>query len=97
MKPQRRPLIVIDQLHSEWSKMDKASRMGYLIGQRIRLNTVANQMAAAVQARGGYMTPEEREQARKLLEIIEAINQEGQKTQQELAGEGIKELLKLMM
>ena len=88
---------LIDQLHSEWSKLDKASRMGYLIGQKIRLNTIANQMAAAVHARGGYMTPEEREQATKLLEMIEAVNREGQKTQQELAGEGIKELLKLMM
>lgn len=88
---------LIDRLHSEWSKMDKASRMGYLIGQKIRLNTVANQMAAAVRARGGYMTPGEREQATKLLEMIEAVNREGQKTQQELAGEGIKELLKLMM
>ena len=97
MKPQRRPLIVIDQLHSEWSKMDKASRMGYLIGQKIRLNTIANKMAATVRARGGYMTPEEREQATKLLEMIDAINRDGQKTQQELAGEGIKELLKLMM
>lgn len=90
-------MVIIDQMYSEWSKMDKASRMGYLIGQKIRLNTIANQMAAAVRARGGYMTPEEREQATKLLEMIEAVNREGQKTQQELAGEGIKELLKLMM
>ena len=77
--------------------MDKASRMGYLVGQKIRLNTIANQMVAAVRAHGGYMTPEEREQATKLLEMIEAIDRDGQKTQRELAGEGIKELLKLMM
>lgn len=43
------------------------------------------------------MTPEEREQATKLLEMIDAINRDGKKTQRELAGEGIKELLKLMV
>ena len=86
----------IDRLHDECSKMDKASRIGYLLGERQRLNAIANQMATYISYKGGRMTPTERVQAQKLLEMIDAVNEEGRRTSNELANETVFGLMKMM-
>lgn len=86
----------IDRLHDECSKMDKVSRIGYLLGERQRLNTIANQMATYISYKGGRMTPTERVQAQKLLEMIDAINEEGRRTSNELVNEAFLGLMKIM-
>jgi len=76
--------------------MDKVSRIGYLLGERQRLNTIANQMATYISYKGGRMTPTERVQAQKLLEMIDAINEEGRRTSNELVNEAVLGLMKMM-
>ena len=35
----------IDRLHSEWSRMEKAARLGWLSGEKARLTGLANQFS----------------------------------------------------
>ena len=35
----------IDNLHSEWSRMEKAARLGWLSGEKARLTGLANQFS----------------------------------------------------
>ena len=77
----------INRLHSESSKMDKASRIGYLLGYRKQLYSMADHMATYVAYKGGRMTPTERVRAQNLLEMIDAVNEEGRRTSNELANE----------
>jgi hypothetical protein len=57
---------------------------------------MANQMATYISCKGGRMTPAERVQAQNLLEMIDAVNEEGRKTSNELANEAVFELMKMM-
>jgi hypothetical protein len=86
----------IEKLHSQCSMMDKASKISYLRGQWQQLNNLANQMAWYVQGKGGRMTIEERQYAQHLLEMINAVEEEEMKTRRELAGEGLKEMIRKM-
>lgn len=43
----------LDRLYDECSKMDKASRIGYLLGCRQQLYSMANQMATYIACKGG--------------------------------------------
>lgn len=87
----------IDNLHSQWTAMDKASRLGWLMGKRIRLTGMANQLALYVRASGGFANDAERAFAHKLLELIQAVDAEGAKAANELRNEAVKELAKHMI
>lgn len=87
----------IENLHSQCSMMDKASKISFLRGQWQQLNNLANQMAWYIQGKGGRMTLEERQCALHLLEMINAVEEEEMKTRRELAGEGLKEMIRRMM
>ena len=76
--------------------MDKVSRIGYLLGYRQQLYSMANQMATYVAYKGGRMTPTERVQAQNLLEMIDAVNEEGRKTSNKLMNEAVFGLMKMM-
>lgn len=84
-------------LHSEWSRMDKSTKLGWMMGRRMRLNVLANQLAQHVRAAGGFVNDAEREYARELLEMMQAVGAEGAKTANELRNEAITELAKLLM
>ncbi len=86
--------VEIDRLHSQWSVMDKATRLGWLAGERMRLNGLANQLAQYVRAAGGFMNESERAYARDLLDMIQAVEAEGAKTASDLRNEAVKELAK---
>lgn len=86
----------IERLHDECSKMDKVLRIGYLLGYRQQLFSMADQMATYIASKGGRMTPIERVQAQNLLEMIDAVNEEGRKTSNELVNEAVLELMKRM-
>ncbi len=86
----------IERLHNECSKMDKASRIGYLLGYRQQLFSMADRMATYIASKGGRMTPFERVQAQNLLEMIDAVNEEGRKTSNELVNEAVLGLMKRM-
>lgn len=84
----------IDSLHSQWSSMDKTARLGWLAGERMWLNGLANQLSQHIRAAGGFLNDAERMYARKLLEMIQAVDEEGTKTANELRNEAIKEFAK---
>lgn len=86
--------VEIDRLHSQWTAMDKATRLGWMVGERIRLNGLANQLAQYVRAAGGFRNEFEMAYARELLEMIQAVEAEGAKTASDLRDEAVKELLK---
>lgn len=84
----------IDQLHFQWSMMDKAAKLVWLKQQQNQLNALANQMSYSISLRGGRMTDVEKQYASKLLEMIDAVNEEGTKVSNEFRNDLLKELLK---
>lgn len=83
----------IDQLHSELSKMDKASKLTGLVGEKIRLNRLANDLARKVYICGGFSNDVEKDYARKLLEMLNETDREGQRTTRDIANDAVKELV----
>ena len=86
--------VEIDRIHSQWSVMDKATRLSWLARERMRLNGLANQLVQYVRAAGGFMNESEMTYARELLDMIQAVEEEGTKTASELRNEAVKELAK---
>ena len=87
----------IDSLHSEWERMDKSAKLGWLTGEKMRLNRLANQFAQSVSVRGGFANDEEKAYASRLLEMISALNAEGSKVANDLVKDTFKELVKSMI
>ena len=86
----------ISALHTEWSKIDKSARLGWLMREKIRINGLINQLARSVQINGGFLNDTERAYARKLLEMYQSVDAEGTKTVQELGAEALKELARFL-
>ena len=84
----------IDQLHSQWSMMDKATKLLWLKRQQNQLNALAGQLSYSISLRGGRMTDVEKQYANKLLEMIDAVNEEGSKVSNEFRNDLLKEFLK---
>ena len=82
----------IDRLHSEWSRMEKAARLGWLSGEKARLIGLTNQFSQYLYAKGGLMNDAERAYARKLLEMINSVDAEGSKVMDELRNDSLKEI-----
>ena len=59
-----------------------------------QLYALADQMAMCIRLRGGRMTKAEKAEAKKLQEMIDAVNAEGMKTTNELRSDILKELVK---
>ena len=87
----------IERLHSEWTMMDKTARLGWLTGERMRLNRLLNQMAQYVYARGGEMNNIEKAYAQKLIEMLQSVDAEGAKLSNELKNEALKDLTKALL
>lgn len=87
----------IDELHAEWSKMDKSARLGWLMREKIRINGLINQLARHVQFNGGFLNDTERAYASKLLEMYQSVDAEGAKTVHELGAEALKEIARFLI
>ena len=87
----------IERLHSEWTMMDKTARLGWLTGERMRLNRLLNQLAQYVYFRGGEMNNNEKAYAQKLIEMLQSVDAEGTKVGNELANDALKELAKALL
>ncbi len=87
----------IDSLHSEWERMDKSAKLGWLAGERMRLNRLANQFAQYISIRGGFANDNERAYASKLLEMIGDVDAEGAKVAKNIGKDAIKEMVKSLM
>ena len=87
----------IDRLHSEWSRMEKADRLGWLSGEKARLTGLANQFSLYIYVKGGLMSDSERVYARKLLDMINSVDAEGSKVMDDLRNDAFKEIIKSIM
>lgn len=86
----------IDRLHSELSKMDKVTKLAKLTEEKIRLYRLTNELAQKVYICGGFSSDAERDYARKLLEMLNEIDREGQETTRDIANEAVTELVKML-
>lgn len=84
----------IEQLHSQWSMVDKAAKLVWLKQQQNQLNALASQLSHTISLRGGMMMDADKQYAHKLLEMIDAVNAEGDKVSVEFRNDLIKEFLK---
>ena len=87
----------IDRLHSEWSRMEKAARLGWLSGEKARLTGLANQFSQYIYAKGGLMNDSERAYARKLLDMINSVDAEATQVMNDLRNDAFKEFVKSIM
>ena len=87
----------IDRLHSEWSRMEKVARLGWLSGEKARLTGLTNQFSLYIYAKGGLMNDSERAYARKLLDMINSVDAEGSKMMDDLRKDAFKEIVKSIM
>ncbi len=87
----------IERLHSEWSRMQKAAKLGWLSGEKARLIGLANQFSQYIYTKGGLMSDSERSYARKLLDMINSVEAEGSKVMDELRNDAFKEIIKSLM
>ena len=83
----------IGRIHSACSMMDKASKILYLKGLWNSLNQYAIQMSDYFRKRS-TITLGERECAQKLIDMMNEVQAEGLRTQRELAGEYLSEIVK---
>ena len=87
----------IDRLHSEWTRMEKAAKLGWLSGEKTRLIGLANQFSQYIYAKGGLMNNAERAYARKLLEMINSVDAEGSKVMDELRNDAFQEIINSLL
>jgi hypothetical protein len=85
----------IEQFHSEWLKMDLGSKMGFLIGKQLEINSWANALAKS-RAFRGYYTPDEMIAVRKLQDVQNELDRHKAEINQELYNEISKELIKVI-
>lgn len=87
----------IDNLHSEWERMNKSAKLGWLAGEKIRLSRLTNQFAQYISIRGGSANDVERAYASELLEMINSVDAEGSKVMGDHRNDAFKELVKSLM
>ena len=71
--------------------------MGWLIGEKIRFNRLANQFSLYIYAKGGLMNDLERVYARKPLEMINSVDAEDSKVMDDLRNDAFKVIIKSLM
>lgn len=74
--------------------LDKVNRMAYLKREWKRLNDMAYRYGLYLQSKGGIITDEERTTALHLVEMLDSVKEEGEKTQAEFNSEWCNELRK---
>ena len=86
----------IDTIHSEWSKMKLADKMGYIIRVQSDLNSMANMLAQNRMLRG-YFTMEEQTAVRQLQDIQNELDAHKVDVNREFHDEIGKELFKAII
>lgn len=86
----------IEQFHSEWTRMDIAVRIGFLISKQQELNIWANSLVNN-RIRRGYYTNEEIVAIQQLREIQSELDRHKAEVNQDIYNELRKEFLKAIM
>ena len=82
----------IEELHSQWSLLDKTSRAAYLKREWNRLNQQAYQLGMYLHGKLN-ISPQERLAAQHLIDIINTVEAEGMKLREGISKDIIKKLL----
>ena len=85
----------IEQIHSEWSKMNLTDKMVYIIAKQTEINSCANQLAHNRKLRSFY-TLEETAAVRQLQDIQNELNAHKADLNMEIHNEIGKELFKTL-
>ncbi|MBR1518855.1 MAG: hypothetical protein IJ624_05085 [Prevotella sp.] len=85
----------IEQFHSEWSKMDLGSKMGFLMGRQLEINSWANALAKNKAFRG-YFTQEEMVAVRQLQDVQNELDRHKADVNRDLYNEISKVLIKVI-
>ena len=86
----------IERIHSEWSKMNLADKMGYIIRVQSELNSMANTLAQNRILRGSF-TLEEQAAVRQLQDIQNDLDAHKADVNREIHDEIGKELFKTIV
>ena len=86
----------IERIHSEWSKMNLADKMGYIIRVQSELNSMANTLAQNRIQRGSF-TLEEQAAVRQLQDIQNELDAHKADVNREIHDEIGKELFKTIV
>ena len=86
----------IERIHSEWSKMNLADKMGYIIRVQSELNSMANTLAQNRILRGSF-TLEEQAAVRQLQDIQNELDAHKADVNREIHDEIGKELFKTIV
>ena len=70
----------IERIHSQWSMLDKISKMAYLRNEYQRLDSIAYQFGFYLKSKGGYITDEERKLLQYLVEMMDSIKSEEERS-----------------
>lgn len=87
----------IESLHSELERIDKSAKLGWLAGEKMRLNRLTNQFVRYLSISGGFADDVEWAYASRLLEMINAVDTEGAKVANDLAKDAFKDMMKSLM
>ena len=93
----KKDLEKAEQLHAQWSLLDKASKVVYLRQQWTEINNLIIRIARFFTLTGRSMSSEEVTQFNMLLEMRASLRLESQKATEELANEALQELLKKLL
>ena len=77
-------------------RMDKATRMGWLMGERMRLNRLANELALYSICNGG-LTASEKNYARLLLNMIGSVESQAAELNRDILNDIRKEITKAII
>ena len=83
----------IEELHSQWSLLDKMSREAYLKREFNRLNQQAFQLGMYLHGKLN-ISPQERLAAQHLIDMINSVEAEGLKLREDISKDIFKELVK---
>ena len=86
----------IERIHSEWSKMNLADKMGYIVRVQSELNSMANTLAQNRILRGSF-TLEEQAAVRQLQDIQNDLDAHKADVNREIHDEIGKELFKTIV
>ncbi len=86
----------IDHCYSDWSHIDKMARLGWLTREKIRLNGLITLMASYIRTKRGHLNDSEKTYAKKLLDMIQMVDDEGAKVVNDLRTEAFTEIICFM-
>lgn len=86
----------IDSILSEMERTDKATRMGWLMGEKMRLNRLANELAL-YSIRNGGLTTSEKAYAGQLLDMISLVESQAAELNREISNDIRKEITKAIL